>query len=126
MIKINIVTPRGEVVNDETDFLVVRSDTGEMGFLPNHTPIIARITKGFIRYNQKYVAVNGGVIDINNNIANIVCQYASISDSSEKAQQLIEDFQKEQIKENKRKMVDFAQAEKELVKNIKNVGASKL
>ena len=46
--------------------------------------------------------------------------------SLEEAQKNIEDFQNKQIKESKRKMVDFAQAEKELVKNIKKAGASKL
>ena len=125
MIKINVVTPHGEIVNEETDFLVARTDTGEMGFLINHTPIIARITNGFIRYNKKYAAIKGGVIDLNDNIANIVCQYASVADDLETAIQKIEDFQKHQLNESKRKMVDFAQAEKELVKNIKQAGASK-
>ena len=126
MIKINVVTPHGEVVNEETDFLVARTDTGEIGFLENHTPLIARISKGYIRYNNKYVAINSGVIDVNNNVINIVCQYASAADTIDEAQKDIEDFQNQKLRESKRKMVDFAQAEKELVKNIKKVGASNL
>lgn len=126
MIKVNVATPRGEIVNEETDFIVARTDTGEMGFLENHTPVIARISKGYIKYNDKFVAINGGVIDVNNNVINIVCQYASEAETLEGAQKNIEDFQNHQLKESKRKMVDFAQAEKELVKNIKKVGASNL
>lgn len=126
MIKINVVTPHGEVVNEETDFLVARTDTGEMGFLENHTPIIARISKGYIRYNNKYVAINGGVIDVNSNVINIVCQYANVAKTLEEAQKNIAEFQNQKIKESKRKLVDFAQAEKELVKNIKKVGASNI
>ena len=126
MIKIYVVTPHGEIVNEETTFLVAKTDTGEMGFLENHTPLIARISQGYIKYNDRYVAIKGGVIDVNNNVVNIVCQYASKANSLEEAQKNIEDFQNKQIKESKRKMVDFAQAEKELVKNIKKAGASKL
>ena len=126
MIKLNVSSPNGEIVNVETDFVVARTDTGEMGFLENHAPVIARISDGFVRYNNKYIAISGGIIDVNNNVITVVCQYAMEGDNLEDSQSKLKDYLEKQLKESKRKMVDFAQAEKELVKNIKKAGASKL
>ena len=126
MIKISVVTPNGEIVNDNTNFVVARLDTGEMGFLENHTPLIARISDGFVRYDDKYIAIVGGVIDVNNNNIIVVCQNATLGDSIEDAKKKMEENRKKQINENKRKMVDFAEAEKELIKNIKKAQASKI
>lgn len=126
MIKLNVSSPNGEIVNVETDFVVARTDTGEMGFLENHAPVIARISDGFVRYNNKYIAISGGIIDVNNNVITVVCQYAMKGDNLEDSQSKLKDYLEKQLKESKRKMVDFAQAEKELVKNIKKAGASKL
>ena len=126
MIKLNVSSPNGEIANVETDFVVARTDTGEMGFLENHAPVIARISDGFVRYNNKYIAISGGIIDVNNNVITVVCQYAMEGDSLEDSQSKLKDYLEKQLKESKRKMVDFAQAEKELVKNIKKAGASKL
>ena len=39
---------------------------------------------------------------------------------------MLNEYLERQLKESKRKMVDFAQAENELIKNIKKAGASKL
>lgn len=126
MIKLNVSSPNGEIVSAESDFIVARTDTGEMGFLENHAPIIARISDGFIRYNNKYIAIHGGIMDVNNNVITVVCQYAMQANDLETAKKMIEDYLEKQLKESKRKMVDFAQAEKELIKSIKKAGASKL
>ena len=126
MISVIVYTPNGEVANEETNFLVARTDTGEIGFLENHTPLIARISNGFIKYNNKFIAIIGGVIDVNNNVINIVSQYACAGATLEEAQVNIEILLENKKKESKRKMVDFAQAEKELVKNIKKANASGL
>jgi len=126
MIKLNVSSPNGEITNIETDFVVARTDTGEIGFLENHAPLIARISDGFIRYNNRYVAIKGGIIDVNNNNITVVCQNAMEADTLENAKNMLNEYLERQLKESKRKMVDFAQAEKELVKNIKKAGASKL
>jgi len=126
MIKLNVSSPNGEITNIETDFVVARTDTGEIGFLENHAPLIARISDGFIRYNNRYVAIKGGIIDVNNNNITVVCQNAMEADTLENAKNMLNEYLERQLKESKRKMVDFAQAENELIKNIKKAGASKL
>ena len=126
MIKLNVSSPNGEITNIETDFVVARTDTGEIGFLENHAPLIARISDGFIRYNNRYVAIKGGIIDVNNNNITVVCQNAMEADTLENAKNMLNEYLERQLKESKRKMVDFAQAENELIKNVKKAGASKL
>lgn len=126
MIKISVVTPNGEIVNDNSNFVVARTDTGEMGFLKDHTPIIARISNGYVRYNEKVVCIVGGIIDVNDNNIIVVCQSATVGATLDEATALMEENRKKRLNENKRKMVDFAEAEKELIKSIKEAKASRI
>lgn len=124
MIKINVVTPNGEIASGEADLISAKIDTGEIGFLTDHSPMIAKISDGYVAYNDKYIAVYGGVLDLNNNVMNVVCQYAIEANSLEDAKEKLVKMRHDRLQENKRKMVDFAVQEKELLKNIKEAKAS--
>lgn len=128
MIQIVVATPKGEVANMNCTFLSVDGDFGQVGILENRLPIIMKITSSYIRVESVttfYIAIVNGILDFQDNVATVVAQDASISDSLENALKAIEANKERILKENKRKTVDFVQAEKELVKNIKEIKASK-
>ena len=128
MIQIVVATPKGEVTNMNCTFLSVDGDFGQVGILENRLPIIMKITSSYIRVESVttfYIAIVNGILDFQDNVATVVAQDASISDSLENALKAIEANKERILKENKRKTVDFVQAEKELVKNIKEIKASK-
>jgi F0F1-type ATP synthase epsilon subunit len=54
MVKLIVVTPKGELVNDDFNIVVAKSDQGEVGILQNRLPIILKITDGFVR-GEKYL-----------------------------------------------------------------------
>ena len=126
MIKISVVTPNGEIANGETDYIAAKIDTGEIGFLKDHSPMIARISDGYVSFNDTYIAIYGGILDLNNNVMNVVCQYAIEANSLEDAHKKLNEIRNERLQENKRKMVDFALQERELIKNIKEAKASNI
>lgn len=130
MIKVIVATPTGEKINEDVEYLALKSDDGSRGFLTNHTPLIAKITKGFIRFSREekmvFVGILGGVFDINDNVATVVAQYAEVGTNYEETMEKMERLQKEKLVENKRKMVDFVEAEKELAKSIKAIKASEI
>ncbi len=70
-IKCNIFTPERVIYEGEADFLVVQAFDGELGFLYNHTPLIAELGFGEARLRTKeradYFAIEGGFVEIRNN-----------------------------------------------------------
>jgi len=130
MIKVIVVTPTGEKLKEEVDYLAIQSDDGSRGFLTNHTPLIAKISKGYLRFTKEdkeiYVGILQGVFDINNNIATVVSQHAEIGTNYEETMNLIEKLQQEKLVESRRKMITFVEAERDLALAIKEIKASEL
>lgn len=127
MIKIIVATPKGEVYNEDVESIVVSGDTGQLGILTNRLPLLTKITKGYVKVNDtntKYIGIINGVIDFKDNIATVIAQNAAIADSVEEAHNLI--IKKFNIinQTNKQNNVDFVDAEKELLKNIKEMKAA--
>ena len=68
LFKVEILTPFGQYLTTEADYLSTTSAMGVMGVLPNHAPLIStlEISKLIIRRNGKEYtyAIGGGVIHI--------------------------------------------------------------
>ena len=76
---VSIVTPDGQVYENKTPMLIVRTIDGELGILPNHIPVIASLAIDEVRIKQlesdqedDEIAVNGGFVEFSNNTATIV------------------------------------------------------
>lgn len=129
MINIIVATPKGEIINEQCNYIIVHGDNGELGILEKRLPVILKITNGFIKIvndDVKFVAIINGVLDFENNIATVVSQNAAVEKSYEEAMNKILEEQQRIISENKRKNVNFVDAEKELAKNIKEAKASQI
>ena len=129
MIKVIVATPKGELLNKDVESIVISGDTGQLGVLQNRLPLLTKITKGFVKVNSndvQYVGIVNGVIDFKDNIATVIAQTAAIGTSEEDAFKIIEENDLLIKKANKQKNVDFVAAEKELLKNIKEMKAAHL
>ena len=127
MIKVIVATPKGELLNKDVESIVISGDTGQLGVLANRIPLLTKITKGFVKVNDTnvtYVGIVNGVVDFKDNVATVIAQHAAIGETEEAAHQAIEDNLNSIIKANKQKNVDFVEAEKELIKNIKDMKAA--
>ncbi|MDR0691343.1 MAG: F0F1 ATP synthase subunit epsilon, partial [Streptococcaceae bacterium] len=84
VITINIVTPAGLIYDHHSSFIVAKVENGELGILPNHEALVAPLTIDEVKVQRvdstehvDYIAVNNGIIEIQNNLVTI------ISDSAE-------------------------------------------
>lgn len=127
MIKIIVATPKGELINKDVDSIVIDSDTGQIGVLTNRLPLLTKITKGYVKVNSNetlFVGIQNGVVDFKDNVATVIAQTAAIGNTVEEAYKLIEQNLESIKKANKQKNVDFVGAEKELIRNIKEMKAA--
>jgi F-type H+-transporting ATPase subunit epsilon len=129
-ITLDVVTPNGVVFNDMVDSVFVEGIDGDLGILPGHIPLFTAIKIGILTYKKEnvtdYLAVMGGFIDINDNKVTV------LSSSGEKAS----DIDALRVKQDKDKAeqelmmkkgdVDFAHAEKEIVKSAARLKAMEL
>ncbi|MDD4183904.1 MAG: ATP synthase F1 subunit epsilon [Candidatus Izemoplasmatales bacterium] len=123
-----IITPEGELYNEDVDAIVVSSHSnGDYGVLENHLPIISTIDTGYIKLEQKnlvyYVVVINGVVENHRNLISVIAEDAFIGDSKETAFKNLSEIRKERIEENKKRNVELAKAERELRRQIKLTGA---
>lgn len=130
MFKIIIITPSKELINQDCDFITASGDNGQIGILQNHLPTIMKISNGFVKVvtndYEVYVAISSGVLDFNNNVCTVVCQNAVTGPTYEEAKYELDKIEADRIKNNKQKMVNFVDAERDLIKAIREANASKI
>jgi len=81
---LRIVSPEGNVLKEDVEFVVLPGGLGELGILPNHAPLIAGLNVGVIRYTQnstiKRVAITGGFVEVIDNSATVLADTAELSE----------------------------------------------
>lgn len=127
MIEINVVTPEGQLFSEQADMIIARNEEGEMAILKDHLPIVVAIDPGYIRLQRDdkdlYITIVGGFLEFSNNLVSVIAQEAEIGRDPENALRHLAELRRIRADENKRKNVDFTKAERELKKNIKDIGA---
>lgn len=71
---LRITTPTGITFEGEINRLQFTSATGLMEFLPGHAPMIAEVKAGVITANDKEVECGNGVVRIENDKIEVVCE----------------------------------------------------
>lgn len=86
--RVQIVAPSGVIYDHRASMVSARAIDGDISILPNHTPIILPLTIHAVRIKrisidaEDWVAVNGGVLEVRNNVCSIV------ADSAERARDI--------------------------------------
>lgn len=84
--RLDIVTPAKVVFSEEVEFVVAPGAEGELGFLPEHTPLVSALKTGVLRVQQGgndiKVAICGGFVEVKNS------RVVVLADSAERADQI--------------------------------------
>jgi F-type H+-transporting ATPase subunit epsilon len=126
-----IVTPDGELYNEEVESVIVSSsNNGDYEILKDHVPIVSTIDTGYVKLTLGkmiyYVVVINGVVENLNNKITVVSQDAFIGKSKESAFKNLTDIRFARTEENKKRNIELEKAERELKRQIKMTGAGKL
>lgn len=80
---VQVVTPDGIRYDHHANFISVKTPDGEMGILPEHINLIAPLTVHEMKIRRTdddnhvdWVAINGGIIEIKDNLVTIVADSA--------------------------------------------------
>lgn len=82
---LRIVSPEGNVLKEDVEFVVFPGAMGELGVLPNHAPLIAGLDVGVIRYTfnstVKQAAITGGFVEVVDNSATVLADTAELGEA---------------------------------------------
>lgn len=87
---LKIVTPEKLIIDDRVDMVTLSSSEGELGILPHHTALMAKLLPGELRIKKgektEILATGDGFIQVANNTLTILADLAeNVADIDEKA-----------------------------------------
>lgn len=114
MLKVSVVTPNGPVLDEEAEMVSTKAQTGELGILPGHIPLVAPLDIGSIRVkngkNTEWVAVSGGFVEVSKDVVTILAQSAERAENIDLARAREAKARAERRLEDKGNNVDTTRA----------------
>ncbi|WP_042221429.1 F0F1 ATP synthase subunit epsilon [Oceanobacillus manasiensis] len=79
---VSVVTPDGPVLEDDFEMVSCKAETGELGILPGHIPLVAPLTISAVRLKrnngEEKLAINGGFMEVRPDKVTILAQSAEL------------------------------------------------
>lgn len=127
--RVDVVSAEEEIFSGEAEFVALPGESGELGILPGHTPLITRIRPGAVRIKiagqteDEFVFVAGGILEVQPSgvmvLADTAIRGADLDQAkAEEAKKLAEE-----ALVNHDSKIDYAQAQVELATAIAQLAA---
>lgn len=125
-IKVSVVTPDGPVYESDVEMVSTKAQSGELGILPGHIPMVAPLQIGAVRLKKAgttdFVAVSGGFLEVRPDQVTILAQSAEQAseidiDRAVRAKERAE----QRLRDSKQSNVDFKRAELALQRAINRI-----
>ena len=117
-IQVDVVSAEAEVFSGQAEFVSLPGESGELGILPGHTPLITRIKPGAVRIqngqNEELVFVAGGILEVQPNKITVLADTAIRGNALDEARALEAKARAEENLKDNASDVDYARAQAEL------------
>lgn len=122
-ISVSVVTPDGPVYESDVEMVSTKAQSGELGILAGHIPMVAPLQIGVVRLKNgnstEFVAVSGGFLEVRPDKVTILAQSAEKSSDIDAERALRAKERAEQrLREAQQANVDFRRAELALQRAI--------
>jgi F-type H+-transporting ATPase subunit epsilon len=126
---VNVVTPDGPVYDADVEMVSVKAQSGELGILPGHIPMVAPLKIGVVRLKKgsstELVAVSGGFIEVRPDKVTILAQAAEKAESIDVSRAEAAKKRAEERLNQKTDEIDFKRAELALRRAINRLNVTK-
>ena len=92
-IHVDVVSAEESIFSGEAKFVALPGESGELGILPRHTPLITRIKPGAVRIEradngeEEFVFVAGGILEVQPNCVTVLSDTAIRGKDLDEAEQ---------------------------------------
>lgn len=118
-IHVDVVSAEREVFSGEASFVVLPGESGELGIMPGHTPLITRIKAGAVRIEmadggEEFVFIAGGILEVQPKRVTVLADTATRGEDLDEARALEAKARAEELLNSNNDELDFAHAQSEL------------
>ncbi len=124
-IRLEVVTPEKQVVNDRTQIVMAPGSLGEFGVLSGHTPFMTSLKTGAIHYRDQdgkdqYVFVSGGFAEALPDKVTVLAESAEKMEDidPERAKSAMERAEKRLVEDRAKEQVDSERAKAALERAV--------
>ncbi|MBA2871191.1 F-type H+-transporting ATPase subunit epsilon [Anoxybacillus calidus] len=127
-IKVSVVTPDGPVYEADVEMVSAKAQSGELGILPGHIPMVTPLNIGAVRLkkggNTELVAVSGGFLEVRPDQVTILAQAAEKAEDIDVERAKAAKERAERRLQSKQEDVDFKRAELALKRAINRLNVA--
>jgi F-type H+-transporting ATPase subunit epsilon len=128
-IHVDVVSAEEQIFSGEATFVALPGESGELGILPRHTPLITRIKPGAVRIKradngeEEFVFVLGGVLEVQPGTVTVLADTAIRGHDLDEAKANEAKRQAEDAMKNAKSDIDFAKAQGEFAAMAAQIAA---
>jgi F-type H+-transporting ATPase subunit epsilon len=117
---VDVVSAEGSIFSGEAKFVALPGESGELGILPRHTPLITRIKPGAVRIEradnneEEFVFVAGGILEVQPGTVTVLADTAIRGHDLDEAKANEAKRQAEEALKNAKSDIDLAKATSEV------------
>src|SRR5476649_150336 len=118
-IHVDVVSAEEQIFSGEASFVALPGESGELGIMPRHTPLITRIKPGAVRIKradtgaEEFVFVAGGILEVQPNRVTVLADTAIRGKDLDEAQAADAQKRAQEAMANAKSDIDFAKAQSE-------------
>jgi F-type H+-transporting ATPase subunit epsilon len=124
-----VVSAEGSIFSGEAKFVALPGESGELGILPRHTPLITRIKPGAVRIQradngeEEFVFVAGGILEVQPGTVTVLADTAIRGKDLDEAKANEAKRQAEDALRNAKNDIDLAKAQSEVANLAAQIAA---
>ncbi|MDR2690211.1 MAG: F0F1 ATP synthase subunit epsilon [Azoarcus sp.] len=128
-VHVDIVSAEEQIFSGLAEFVALPGESGELGILPGHMPLMTRIKPGAVRVKtpqsseEELVFVAGGLLEIQPGLVTVLADTAIRGKDLDEAKALEAKRKAEEALATKSAQIDYAKAQAELVEAIAQISA---
>ena len=128
-LQVDVVSAEEQIFSGEAKFVALPGESGELGILPRHTPLITRIKPGAVRIDradgsgEEFVFVAGGILEVQPTAVMVLADTAIRGKDLDEAKATEAKRLAEEAMKNAKSDIDFAKAQSEFAAMAAQIAA---
>jgi F-type H+-transporting ATPase subunit epsilon len=119
---VDIVSAEEEIYSGTAEMVFAPLATGEVGILPRHAPLLARMKPGEVRIRkgdqEEYFYVSGGVLEVQPHVVTVLSDTAIRAKDLDEAAAVEAQRRAEEALKDRTADIDYAKAQAELIEAV--------
>lgn len=127
-IHVDVVSAEASIFSGLAEFVALPGESGELGILPGHMPLMTRIKPGTVRLrlpsgNEELIFVAGGMLEVQPGLVTVLADTAIRGADLDHAKAVEAKTRAQEAMSNRASEMDYARAQLELAEAVAQLAA---